>query len=94
MNLKSFAIPLAAGALLVGATSALAAEASGRVMYVDAANRTIVLHTLGRLTVAAGVDLAAIGVGQNVMVTYEGADVSALVVADPRPLTIIPAPPG
>jgi len=93
MQVKWFAIPLAAAAMFGAAAPAVAAEATGRVMYVDADNRTVVLHTLGRMTVAASVDLADIGPGQNVMVTYDGSDISALALADPRPITVVPPPP-
>ena len=63
-------IPVVAGAALLAATLAYAAEATGTIKAVDAANHTVTLEDNKVYTFPAGVDLSQLTAGIRVKVTF------------------------
>lgn len=73
--MKDLMIAASAAALLAASSlAALAAETSGAITSVDPAAGTITLDSGQTFVLPNGVDVAALQVGKNVMITYDEAD--------------------
>jgi hypothetical protein len=70
VDMKKILIPAVAGIALVAATLADAAEATGTIKAVDAANHTVTLEDNRVYTFPAGVDLSQLKAGIRVKVTF------------------------
>jgi Cu/Ag efflux protein CusF len=73
-DMKKFLTPVVAGAALLAATFAYAADATGAIKAVDAANHTVTLEDNKVYAFPATMDLSKVKVGDKVKITFTAAD--------------------